>query len=196
LTHEEYVAIAAALDLPKAAFIDGRYQAGRGQRPPTINPASGEPLCEIAGCNADDVDVAVSKACDAFEQGHWAKQHPTDRKAVLIRLSRLLHRNRRELAVMESLDSGKPIRDCELVDIPETIHTLQWHAEMADKLYDQTAPKGDDAMAMIVREPIGVVAAVLPWNLPLLMMAWKIAPALACGNSVIVRPARMISTPN
>lgn len=193
LTREDYAAIAADLDLPKAPFIDGRYQAGHGKPLSTINPATGEPLCEIAGCNADDVDVAVSKARDAFEQGHWAKQHPSDRKAVLIRLSRLIYCNRRELAVMESLDSGKPIGDCELVDIPETIHTLQWHAEIADKLYDQTAPAGEGAIAMIVREPVGVVAAVLPWNFPLLMMAWKIAPALSSGNSVIVKPAEQTS---
>jgi len=94
-------------------------------------------------------------------------------------------RNRRELAVMECLDSGKPIRDCELIDIPETISTIKWHAEAIDKIYDQTAPVGEDAMAMIVREPIGVVAAVLPWNFPLLMLAWKIAPALPSAGIAI-----------
>ena len=193
LTREEYSAIAAALELPQSAFIDGRYQAGRGARLATINPATGDVLCEIASCNSDDVDHAVDKAREAFDQGLWAREHPSTRKLVLIRLAKLIYRNRRELAVMESLDSGKPIRDCELVDIPETIHTLQWHAEMTDKLYDQTAPTGDDAMAMIVREPIGVVAAVLPWNFPLLMLAWKIAPALAAGNSVIVKPAEQTS---
>lgn len=94
---------------------------------------------------------------------------------------------------MESLDSGKPIRDCELIDIPETIHTIKWHAEAADKIYDQTAPSGDDAIAMITREPVGVVGAVLPWNFPLLMLAWKIGPALAAGNSVIIKPAEQTS---
>jgi len=94
---------------------------------------------------------------------------------------------------MESLDSGKPISDCATVDIPETVQTILWHAEAVDKIYDQTAPTGEDAIAMIVREPIGVVAAVLPWNFPLLMLAWKIAPALAAGNSVIVKPAEQTS---
>ena len=94
---------------------------------------------------------------------------------------------------MESLDSGKPISDCETIDIPETIETLKWHAELIDKIYDQTAPAQEDAIAMILREPIGVVAAVLPWNFPLLMMAWKIGPALAAGNSVIVKPAEQTS---
>ena len=97
------------------------------------------------------------------------------------------------MAVMESLDSGKPIGGCVNVDIPETIQTILWHAEAIDKIYDQTAPAGDDAIAMIVREPIGAVGAVLPWNFPFLMLAWKIAPALAAGNSVIVKPAEQTS---
>ena len=193
LTRAEYAAIAESLDLPRTAFIDGRFQAGHGVAMSTLNPATGKVLCEIAACNADDVDLAVAKAREAFERGDWSRRHPSERKNVLIRLSKLIVRNRRELAVLESLDSGKPIRDCEMVDIPETIHTLQWHAEATDKLYDQSAPTGDDAMAMIVREPVGVVAAVLPWNFPLLMLAWKIAPALAAGNSVIVKPAEQTS---
>lgn len=193
LTRQEYAAIATSLELPRAAFIDGRYQAGRGAPLTTVNPATGDTLCEITACNEADVDLAVSKAREAFEQGVWSKRHPTDRKAVLIRLAKLMSRNSRELAVMESIDSGKPIRDCEEVDIPESIHTIAWHAEATDKLYEQCAPCGDDAMAVIVREAIGVVVAVLPWNFPLLMLAWKIAPALAAGNSVIVKPAEQTS---
>jgi len=193
LTREEYQAIASQIDFPRAAYIDGKYQPGKGATLATINPATDETLCNIAACNADDVDFAVGKAREAFDQGVWRAMHPSDRKNILIRLCKLITRNRRELAVMESLDSGKPIRDCELVDIPETIHTIKWHAEAVDKLYDQTAPAGEDAMAMIVREPIGVVAAVLPWNFPLLMLGWKIGPALAAGNSVIVKPAEQTS---
>jgi len=123
----------------------------------------------------------------------WRATHPTERKEVLIRLCKLISRNRRELAVMESLDSGKPIRDCEMIDIPEAIHCIKWHAEAIDKIYDQTSPTGDDAISLIVREPFGVVGAVLPWNFPLLMMAWKIGPALAAGCSVIVKPAEQTS---
>ncbi len=193
LTRDEYQAIADSLDPPRTAFIDGKYQPGRGAKMPSLNPATGSVICEISACNSDDVDLAVAKARAAFDQGHWAKKHPSDRKDVLIRLCKLITRNRRELAVMESLDSGKPIRDCELIDIPETIHTIKWHAEAIDKIYDQTGPSGDDAISMIVREPIGVVAAVLPWNFPLLMMAWKIGPALATGCSVIVKPAEQTS---
>ena len=193
LTRDEYAAIAGYIDFPRSPFIDGKFHPGSGEMMPTINPATGETICEIAACNTDDVNLAVSKARESFEQGIWSKLHPSERKDTLIRLCKMITRNARELAVMESLDSGKPIRDCVQIDIPETIHTIKWHAEAADKIYDQTAPAGEDAMAMIVREPIGVVAAILPWNFPLLMMAWKIGPALAAGNSVIVKPAEQTS---
>lgn len=193
LTREEYASIAADLTFPAAPFIDGKFRAGRGEKFPTVNPATGDKVAVIAGANAKDVDLAVEKAREAFDQGRWSKMHPSERKDMLIRLCKLITRNKRELAVMESLDSGKPIKDCEEIDIPETIHTIKWHAEAIDKIYDQMAPSSDDHIAMIVREPIGVVAAVLPWNFPLLMMAWKIGPALAAGNSVIVKPAEQTS---
>tara|TARA_R110002051_G_scaffold137753_6_gene210294 strand:+ start:6678 stop:8156 length:1479 start_codon:yes stop_codon:yes gene_type:complete len=193
LTHAEYQAIAREIAFPRAAFIDGKYRAGTGAKFATVNPATGEILAEIAGCAEQDVDMAVAKAREAFDQGHWSKMHPSARKDVLIRLCKLITRNRRELAVMESLDSGKPILDCETIDVPETIHCIKWHAEAADKIYDQTSPAGDDAIAMIVREPIGVVGAVLPWNFPLMMLAWKMGPALAAGCSVIVKPAEQTS---
>ncbi|MEM9709388.1 MAG: aldehyde dehydrogenase [Pseudomonadota bacterium] len=193
LTRAEYAAIAAGLDLPKAPFIDGKFRPGNGPMMPSVNPATGETLAEIRTADAEDVDLAVQKAREAFDQGHWSRLHPSDRKDVLIRLCKLITRRRRELAVMESLDSGKPIRDCELIDIPETIHTIKWHGEAVDKIYDQTGPAGDDAVSMIVREPVGVVAAILPWNFPMLMLAWKIGPALAAGCSVIVKPAEQTS---
>ncbi len=193
LTLAEYQAIAQELALPQTAFIDGKYRPGSGASFATINPATGETLVEISGCNAADVDFAVQKAREAFDQGHWSRLHPSERKDVLIRLCKLITRNRRELAVMESLDSGKPILDCETIDVPETIHCIKWHAEAVDKIYDQTGPTGDDAISMIVREPIGVVGAVLPWNFPLMMLAWKIGPALAAGCSVLVKPAEQTS---
>ncbi len=193
LTEAEYRAIAADMDPPRTPFIDGKYQRGRGPAMGSANPVTGEAWVEISTASSDDVDLAVGKAREAFDQGRWARLHPSERKDVLIRLCKLITRNRRELAVMESLDSGKPIRDCELIDIPESIHCIKWHAEAADKIYDQTGPAGDDAISMIVREPVGVVAAVLPWNFPLLMLAWKIGPALAAGCSVIVKPAEQTS---
>lgn len=191
LTAAEYKAITADLQLPKNAFIDGSFRpANSGKTFTTANPATGEALAEIAACDASDVDYAVKKAREAFEDGRWRQRSPGDRKATLLRFAKLLEENRHELAVMESLDSGKPIRECQTVDIPDTIHTIRWHAELIDKLYDNTAPVGSNALTMVVREPVGVVGCVLPWNFPLLMLAWKIGPALAAGCSVIVKPAQ------
>ena len=190
LTREEYGAIAAALELPCNAFIDGSFRpAASGKTFTTTNPATGVALGEVAACAAEDVDLAVAKAREAFDDGRWSRLHPGARKEVLLRLAKLMERNARELAVMESLDSGKTIYDCETVDVPETIHVLRWHAELIDKIYDQVAPASDDHLALVVREAVGVVGLVLPWNFPLLMLAWKIGPALAAGCSVVVKPA-------
>lgn len=194
LTRDEYQKLADSLSYPSNAYINGRFTAAAsGQTFATINPATGRTLAEIASCDQADVDLAVTKAREAFERGHWSRLHPSERKSVLKRLAKLLRRNRYELAVLESVESGKPIRDCQSIDIPETMHCLRWHAEAADKLYDQVTPSGDDALGMIVREPIGVVGTVLPWNFPAMTMAWKIGPALAGGNSVIVKPAEQTS---
>ena len=191
LTHEEYAALAAKIEFPTQAFIDGSFRpAISGKTFDTTNPATGKVLGKVAACAAEDVDFAVQKARDAFEDGRWSRLHPTARKQILLRMAKLVKRNARELAVLESLDSGKTIYDCENVDVPEAIHCLQWHAELIDKIYDQVSPTSDNHIAMIVREPIGVVGLVLPWNFPLLMLAWKIGPALAAGNSVIVKPAK------
>ena len=194
LTHQEYNAIAADLDFPSTAFIDGAYRpAISGKTFETRNPATGDKLADVSACDAQDVDFAVAKAREAFDDGRWSRLHPAERKDVLIRLCKLMTRNARELAVMESLDSGKTIFDCETVDVPETISCVKWHAEAIDKIYDQVAPASDDHIAMVVREPIGVVGLVLPWNFPLLMLAWKIGPALASGCSVVVKPAEETS---
>jgi gamma-glutamyl-gamma-aminobutyraldehyde dehydrogenase len=190
LTKAEYAAIAASISYPTNAFINGAFKpAMSGNTFATSNPATGEHLTDIAACNSEDVDYAVSKAKAAFDDGRWRLLPPGERKAVLLKFAKLLERNRHELAVLESLDSGKPVSECQLVDVPDTIHTLRWHAEVIDKLYDHTAPVGNGALTMVVREPIGVVGCVLPWNFPLLMLAWKIGPALAAGCSVIVKPA-------
>ena len=194
LTRDEYRAIAEAMSFPGGAFIDGGHRpAISGKTFQTANPATGEKLADVAACDADDVNFAVQKAREAFDDGRWSKMHPAERKEVLIRLCKLVTRNAPELAVMESLDSGKPINDCATVDLPETIDCLKWHAEAIDKIYDQVSPASDDHIAIVVREPIGVVGLVLPWNFPLLMMAWKIGPALAAGCSVVVKPAEETS---
>jgi gamma-glutamyl-gamma-aminobutyraldehyde dehydrogenase len=194
LTAAEYAAIAKSILFPTNAFINGAFKpAISGNTLPTVNPATGETLTEIAACSSEDVDYAVSKAKEAFDDGRWRLLPPGERKAVMLKLAKLLENNRHELAVLESLDSGKPVSECQQVDVPDTIHTLRWHAEVIDKLYDHTAPVGNNALTMVVREPIGVVGCVLPWNFPLLMLAWKIGPALASGCSVIVKPAEQTS---
>jgi len=194
LTQEEYRAIAANLDLPQNAYIDGGYRpAMSGKTFDTLNPATGAVLGQVAACGSEDVDLAVAKAREAFEDGRWSRLHPGARKDVLVRLAKLISRNARELAVMESLDSGKTIYDCETVDIPEAAHVIKWHGELIDKIYDQVSPASADHIAMVVREPVGVVGLVLPWNFPLLMLAWKIGPALAAGCSVVVKPAQETS---
>jgi 4-(gamma-glutamylamino)butanal dehydrogenase len=191
LTAAEYTAIATSMSYPSNAFVDGAFRpAASGKTFKTTNPATGELLTEIAACDAADVDYAVQKAKEAFDDGRWHLRSPGERKEVLLKFARLLERNRHELAVLESLDSGKPVRECQTVDVPDTIHTIRWHAELIDKIYDNTAPVGSNALTLVVREPIGVVGLVLPWNFPLLMLAWKIGPALAAGCSVIVKPAQ------
>lgn len=190
LSYEEYKQIAAELTLPSNAHMNGKYTPARsGNTYPSYNPATGALLGNVASCAGEDVDYAVKKAQQAFESGHWSRLPPTERKHSMIRLVKLMTRHRHQLAVIESLESGKPIRDVATIDVPETIECFAWYAEACDKLYDQTAPANDDSIALIVREPVGVAACIVPWNFPLQMMAWKAAPALAAGNSVIVKPS-------
>ena len=194
LSKNNYVDIAAKIQLPTDPFIDGRFQKSKaGRVMESINPATGSVITNIAACDESDVNYAVKVSRDAFNTGEWANKHPSERKAVLLKLAQLIEENKTELAVLESLESGKPISECELTDLPETIVTIQWHAEAIDKLYDQISPANADAVGLITREPLGVVGCVLPWNFPLMMLAWKIAPALAGGNSVIVKPAEQTS---
>lgn len=192
-TLNDVTRLAHELQLADKAFINGGFVPARsGKTLSTRNPATGEVIGNIAACDASDVNAAVSAARAAFEAGSWSKRSPGERKAVLLKLAALMEQELEPLAVLESLDSGKPVSECLAVDVPETIHVLKWHAEAIDKLYDHTAPTGN-ALALVVREPIGVVGCVLPWNFPLLMLAWKIGPALAAGCSVVMKPAEQTS---
>ncbi len=189
-----YAAMAKALTMPAQILIDGAWcGALDGATFETKDPGSGVVLSTLPACSAADVDAAVASARAAFDSGVWSEIHPSERKAVLSKLADLIEENLVDLAVMESADAGKPISDCLEIDVPETANCIRWHGEAQDKLYDQIAPSSADAVGLIVREPIGVVGAVLPWNFPLMMMAWKIGPALATGNSVIVKPAEQTS---
>jgi len=172
------------------AFIDGQYRpALSGKTFPTINPANGQVIAHIAACDTEDVDIAVASARKAFESGVWSRRAPAERKQVMLNFAQSIMAHREELALLESLDVGKPITNAYNGDIVSSATCIQWYAEAIDKLYGEMAPAAPDMTTMIVREPIGVVAAVVPWNYPLSMASWKLGPALAAGNSVILKPA-------
>ena len=193
-TYQEWKQKAESLSLDGRAFIAGaRCAANSKETFPTLNPATGKVLADVARCDAKDVGRAVIAARHAFESGVWSKTAPAHRKSVLLRLAQLIEDNADELALLEALEAGKPIGECLALDIPESAACIRWHAEATDKRYDAVSPSGPNVVSMITREPIGVVGAVLPWNFPALMLAWKIGPALSVGNSVVVKPAEQTS---
>lgn len=172
------------------ACIDGRFApALSGQTYASHDPATGRLLGQVAACGEADVEQAVRAARRSFDSGVWSRCAPAQRKQVLLRLSQLMLEHVEELALLESLDVGKPVADALAVDIPGAAHVFRWYAESVDKLYGQVAPQPPGVLATITREALGVVAAVVPWNFPLDLAAWKLAPALAAGNSVILKPA-------
>lgn len=190
LTHKEFQKIASGLQPVGKAFIDGKFcWAADGAKFDTTNPATGEVLAEVAHCKSTDVDRAVSAARRVFNEGTWSQAEPEERKEVLLKIAQLVRDHANELAVLESLDTGKTINDC-LDEIGgEVPNFFQWYAELADKAFGKIAPTGPGAMALITKEPAGVAGAVLPWNFPLVMAAWKIAPSLAVGCSAVIKPA-------
>ncbi|AOV16575.1 aldehyde dehydrogenase PuuC [Acidihalobacter aeolianus] len=189
-TLEDWRAKAAALKIKGRAFVDGRYvDAVSGKTFDCINPATGAVLARIAECDAEDAERAVAAARRVFEDGAWSRMAPRERKTVLIRFAQLIEDHAEELALLESLDAGKPIGDTTRIDIPAAVRCVRFNGEAVDKLYDEVAPTPDDALGLITREPVGVVAAIVPWNFPILMASWKFAPALAAGNSVILKPS-------
>jgi acyl-CoA reductase-like NAD-dependent aldehyde dehydrogenase len=154
-----------------------------------VSPIDGRLLARVASTDTPEVDRAVAAARRAFEAGTWSRRSPRERKRVLLEFAQLIEQHAEELALLETLDMGKPISDSLAVDIPATVRCITWYAEAIDKLYDEVAPTGHDALAIITREPVGVVGAIVPWNFPLIMAAWKIGPALAAGNSFILKPS-------
>jgi len=184
----------AKLKFRTQAFIDGKFTpSASGKTYESLNPANNKKLADIAACNLEDVNRAVKAARKAFERGAWSKLKPGDRKGIMLKYVELLEKNAMEIALLDSLDAGKPIFDCVNIDIPDTIHCIHWHAELIDKLYDRMAPTGPENVAMIVREPMGVIGLLVPWNFPAQMAAWKLGPTLAAGNSVVLKPARQTS---
>jgi acyl-CoA reductase-like NAD-dependent aldehyde dehydrogenase len=186
----KFHALAGAVRVPKNAYIDGEFSPARsGETFENVNPGTAASLGHVASCGAADVDRAVKAARRAFNDGSWSRAAPEHRKAALLKLADLVRKNADELATLECLDSGKTISDC-LNEIGHEVPTFfQWYAELIDKSFGKIAPTAETALALIVKEPIGVAGVVLPWNFPLLMAAWKAAPALASGCSVVLKPA-------
>ena len=194
ITLEQWEQRARTLALTGQAFINGQFvDAADGRTFAAISPIDGRVLAQVASCDGADVDRAVNAARQAFDSGVWADLAPRQRKAHLLKLAALIEQNKEELALIESLDMGKPVGDALAFDVPETARCYAWYAEAIDKLYDEIAPTGPDALATITRAPLGVVGCVVPWNFPLMMAAWKLAPAMAVGNSVVLKPAEQSS---
>jgi acyl-CoA reductase-like NAD-dependent aldehyde dehydrogenase len=183
-------AAADSLQPRSQAFIDGRFvDAESGATLDSINPATGKLIARVAASDSTDVDRAVRSARKSFESGVWSRRAPAQRKKVLQRFAELMSAHADELALLETVCMGKPISDALSIDVPAAANTIAWYAEAIDKIYDEIAPTDPQSLALITREPVGVVAAVVPWNFPLLMACWKIGPALAAGNSLILKPA-------
>ena len=181
---------AAELTIDGRAFIDGaRIRARSGARFDCLSPVDGRMLAEVARCDGQDVDAAVKAARAAFDDRRWAGKAPAERKKILVRFADLMLAQRDELALLETLDMGKPIRYSRSVDVPAAQNCIRWYGEAIDKIYDQIAPTAEQSLALITREPVGVVAAIVPWNYPMLMASWKIGPALAAGNSLVLKPS-------
>ncbi len=189
-TRDEVDAVVRSARLIGKAFINGEFvDAASGETFNNISPRDGRVLNQVAACDKPDVDRSVTAARTAFESGVWSRMAPKKRKAVMLRFAQAFADNAAELAVLETLDMGKPVAESTGFDVGAVHECLQWFAEWCDKTYDEIAPSGPSSLGMITREPIGVVGAVTPWNFPMLMSMWKVAPALAAGNSVILKPA-------
>ncbi|WP_309677590.1 aldehyde dehydrogenase family protein, partial [Pseudomonas sp.] len=179
-----------SLTLEGRAFIDGQYcPALSGDTFECMSPVDGRFLANVASTDEADANAAVAVARRTFESGIWARLAPAERKRILIRFADLILANQEELALLETLDMGKPISDSMNIDIPATANAIRWSAEAIDKIYDEVAATPHDQLGLITREPAGVVAAIVPWNFPLIMASWKFAPALAAGNSFILKPS-------
>lgn len=186
----EWERLAASLAINGQAFVNGQYQdAQSGATFDCISPVDGRLLAKVASCDLADADIAVANGRAVFEAGTWSQLPPVKRKQVMIRFADLLEANADELALLETLDMGKPIRFSKAVDVAGAARAIRWSGEAIDKIYDEIAPTAHNEIGMITREAVGVVAAIVPWNFPLIMSCWKLGPALATGNSVVLKPS-------
>lgn len=187
-THEDWIRRASALTLPGAHVIDGREHSGGGAFT-VVSPRDGRPLAEVADGGAAEVDLAVAAARRAFDSGPWPRLAPAERGKVLLRLADLIEAERADLALTVSLEMGKPVTDAHDIELRALINTFRWYGELTDKLTDESPHTAPDTLALVTREPVGVVGAVVPWNFPLTLAGWKVAPALAAGCTVVLKPS-------
>ena len=185
----EWHCLAAELHYATGHFIHGEHVATRGGRFTVVNPATAEPLCVVAAGDATDIDAAVASGRRAFREGTWRRMAPRDRLEVLNRLAALIEKHTARFTLLDSLCMGKPVRDMVAVDVPQSALTFRYFAELSDKVEGTVTATAVDAFHYTLREPLGVVGCITPWNYPLMQIAWKIAPALAAGNSVVLKPA-------
>jgi len=188
-THDDWLRRAKALTLPAGHHIDGVEEAGGGRSFPVVSPRDGQVLTHVADGGDAEVDAAVAAARRAFDSGPWPRLAPVDRGRVLLRLAELLEERRERLALTVSLEMGKPITDAHDIELRAAINTFRWYGQLADKLTDESPHTAPDTLALITREPTGVVGAVVPWNFPLTLASWKVAPALAAGCTVVLKPS-------
>ncbi|MDP6924226.1 MAG: aldehyde dehydrogenase family protein [Candidatus Scalindua sp.] len=175
---------------PGKLFINGRWvDSVSGKTFDTLNPATEDVITSVAEGDSTDIDLAVTAAREAFENGPWEKTDARDRSRILLKIAGLIERNKDELALLDTLDNGKPINETTKADIPLVIDCFLYYAGWADKIHGETIPVRGEFFNYTLREPVGVVGQIIPWNFPLLMAAWKIAPALACGNTIVLKPA-------
>lgn len=194
ITRQHWIELSQRLTFANQAFVDGAFQpAQSGEQFDCISPRDGQCLTKISACDASDVDIAVKSARTAFSSGIWRDKSAKQRKQIMLAWADLVEQHAQELAVTESLDMGMTISDSNNGNVPGAIECIRWFAELADKQYDEVAPTGPNALTRIHRVPLGVVAAITPWNYPLMIACWKVAPALAVGNSVVLKPAEQSS---
>ncbi len=190
LTRADWEERASRLRIEGRAFIQGEYvEAASGDTFDCISPVDGRLLCKVASSGEADAMRAVASARATFDSGLWSRLAPVERKQAMIRFAELIDAHAEELALLETLDMGKPISDSLNVDLPCAVDAIRWSAEAIDKVYDEVAATPHDQLGLVTREPVGVVAAIVPWNFPLLMTCWKLGPALATGNSVVLKPS-------
>lgn len=175
---------------PKKMLIGGKWVAAKsGKTFETINPSNEEVLALVAEGDKEDIDEAVKAARKAFEEGKWPRMNPHERTRLLLRIADLVEKNAEQLAELETLDNGKTIFESKNIDVPITAEVFRYYAGWTTKIYGETNPSAPDVFNFTLREPVGVCGQIIPWNFPLLMASWKIAPALACGNTVVLKPA-------